>query len=101
MAVQHPHVNMPAKHEGAFNPGNLSHPPIAAAEMKTSRYDRPLERLSSHAQASRLQGLAGMPPYLLSQDSFTFWACFCWVLSCGLPSSLSDPFCASNIPRLV
>ena len=35
MAVQHPHVNMPAKHEGTFNPGNLSHPPLAAAEMKT------------------------------------------------------------------
>ena len=31
-----------------------------------------------------------MPTYPLSQDSFTLWAYFCWVLSCGLPLSLCD-----------
>ena len=31
-----------------------------------------------------------MPPHPLSQDSFTFRAGICLVLSCGLPFSLCD-----------
>ena len=51
MAVQHPQVNMPAQHEGAFKPGNLSHPPLAAGGMRTPlEVDWPLKRLSSHAR---------------------------------------------------